>query len=84
MLKLTPRTGKSGARVAAGAHAMPNNGHRGRSSAACLVVGYPSGQRGQTVNLLAKAFGGSNPSLSNEGGQSPPSLLMADGEEHMD
>jgi hypothetical protein len=26
---------------------------------------YPSGQRGQTVNLLAKAFGGSNPSLSN-------------------
>jgi hypothetical protein len=24
---------------------------------------YPSGQRGQTVNLLAKAFGGSNPSL---------------------
>ena len=24
---------------------------------------YPSGQRGQTVNLLASAFGGSNPSL---------------------
>src|SRR3989338_4674145 len=24
---------------------------------------YPSGQRGQTVNLLAHAFGGSNPSL---------------------
>lgn len=23
--------------------------------------GYPSGQRGQTVNLLAYAFGGSNP-----------------------
>ena len=27
-----------------------------------LVVGYPSGQRGQTVNLLAYAFDGSNPS----------------------
>ena len=26
------------------------------------VVGYPSGQRGQTVNLLAHAFDGSNPS----------------------
>ena len=25
------------------------------------VVGYPSGQRGQTVNLLAHAFAGSNP-----------------------
>ena len=25
-------------------------------------VGYPSGQRGQTVNLLAYAFDGSNPS----------------------
>ncbi len=25
------------------------------------MVGYPSGQRGQTVNLLAYAFGGSNP-----------------------
>jgi hypothetical protein len=24
---------------------------------------YPSGQRGQTVNLLAYAFGGSNPPL---------------------
>src|SRR3954464_5752153 len=27
-----------------------------------LMVGYPSGQRGQTVNLLAHAFDGSNPS----------------------
>src|SRR6266545_8401461 len=27
-----------------------------------LLVGYPSGQRGQTVNLLAYAFDGSNPS----------------------
>ena len=27
-----------------------------------LTVGYPSGQRGQTVNLLAYAFDGSNPS----------------------
>ncbi len=26
------------------------------------LVGYPSGQRGQTVNLLAHAFDGSNPS----------------------
>ena len=26
-----------------------------------LIVGYSSGQRGQTVNLLAYAFGGSNP-----------------------
>ena len=26
-----------------------------------FVVGYPSGQRGQTVNLLAYAFSGSNP-----------------------
>ena len=26
-----------------------------------LIVGYSSGQRGQTVNLLAHAFGGSNP-----------------------
>ena len=26
------------------------------------MVGYPSGQRGQTVNLLANAFDGSNPS----------------------
>ena len=26
------------------------------------MVGYPSGQRGQTVNLLAYAFDGSNPS----------------------
>jgi hypothetical protein len=26
------------------------------------AVGYPSGQRGQTVNLLAHAFDGSNPS----------------------
>ena len=25
------------------------------------LEGYPSGQRGQTVNLLAYAFGGSNP-----------------------
>ena len=29
-------------------------------------VGYPSGQRGQTVNLLAYAFGGSNPPPSTK------------------
>src|SRR5690606_2774765 len=28
--------------------------------------GYPSGQRGQTVNLLAYAFGGSNPPPSTK------------------
>ena len=32
---------------------------------------YPSGQRGQTVNLLANAFGGSNPPL--------PTILMREG-----
>src|SRR5688500_6143554 len=41
-------------------------GAQGISSAcaaagAFIVVGYPSGQRGQTVNLLAYAFTGSNP-----------------------
>ncbi len=39
--------------------------------------GYPSGQRGQTVNLLAYAFGGSNPPPSTiftlESGSTPPS-----------
>ena len=33
---------------------------------------YPSGQRGQTVNLLADAFGGSNPPL--------PTTFVGDGE----
>ena len=33
--------------------------------------GYPSGQRGQTVNLLAYAFGGSNP---------PPSTKLKTGD----
>ena len=33
-----------------------------RCVAADRLVGYPSGQRGQTVNLLAYAFDGSNPS----------------------
>ena len=32
--------------------------------------GYPSGQRGQTVNLLAYAFGGSNPPPSTSFTQS--------------
>src|SRR5712691_12397179 len=32
---------------------------------------YPSGQRGQTVNLLANAFGGSNPPL--------PTILTSEG-----
>ena len=34
---------------------------RVRILAGSTVVGYPSGQRGQTVNLLAYAFTGSNP-----------------------
>src|SRR5262245_19125467 len=35
---------------------------------------YPSGQRGQTVNLLAHAFGGSNPPL--------PTKLVVEGARH--
>jgi hypothetical protein len=39
--------------------------HRPKKRSKCLIlvalVGYPSGQRGQTVNLLAYAFSGSNP-----------------------
>ncbi len=34
------------------------------------VEGYPSGQRGRTVNPLAEAFGGSNPPPSTRGGRS--------------
>ena len=37
-------------------------GGHGLLSGSRRVVGYPSGQRGQTVNLLAYAFDGSNPS----------------------
>ncbi len=37
------------------------HGHHARRRSEQLV-GYPSGQRGQTVNLLAHAFDGSNPS----------------------
>ena len=37
---------------------------------------YPSGQRGLTVNQLAKAFGGSNPSL-------PTTALIAQSVEHV-
>src|SRR5262245_457088 len=33
---------------------------------------YPSGQRGQTVNLLANAFGGSNPPLPTTWTGMPP------------
>jgi hypothetical protein len=41
---------------------LPDNTIRGRSNEATEnSEGYPSGQRGQTVNLLAYAFGGSNP-----------------------
>jgi hypothetical protein len=34
------------------------------------MVGYPSGQRGQTVNLLADAFAGSNPAPTTISGPS--------------
>ena len=37
-----------------------------------LPEGYPSGQRGQTVNLLAYAFGGSNPPPSTSRGCAVP------------
>ena len=52
---LQPLTaGATGAKIVGslGLHAVS---HRNNSE------GYPSGQRGQTVNLLAYAFGGSNP-----------------------
>ena len=45
--------------------ARQNNGLFHRQSVS--AEGYPSGQRGQTVNLLAYAFGGSNP---------PPSTII--------
>ena len=47
------------------------------------MEGYPSGQRGQTVNLLANAYGGSNPPpstiLRSEANMKPhaPELRMA-------
>jgi hypothetical protein len=37
-----------------------------RSGAGRVAGGYPSGQRGLTVNQLADAFGGSNPSPPTE------------------
>ena len=49
---------------------MPGNGLQNNGLFHRLTVsaeGYPSGQRGQTVNLLAYAFGGSNP---------PPSTII--------
>ncbi len=36
----------------------------------CEMGKYQSGQMGQTVNLLAYAFGGSNPSLPTNSGES--------------
>src|SRR3989304_8030713 len=50
------------------------------SSASACEVGaagsgrYPSGQRGLTVNQMAYAFGGSNPSLPTGGGLAVGSL----------
>jgi hypothetical protein len=35
---------------------------------------YPSGQRGQTVNLLAYAFGGSNPPLPTTSNDDEPGI----------
>ena len=51
---------------------LQNNGlfHRLTVSA----EGYPSGQRGQTVNLLAHAFGGSNPPPSTINSQAAKRL----------
>jgi hypothetical protein len=46
-------------------HGLTSEPHLAESPARSMVarlVGYPSGQRGQTVNLLAYAFDGSNPS----------------------
>jgi hypothetical protein len=57
VLKVARETmaGYSGqASTSATPHQAPENG--------VSLVGYPSGQRGQTVNLLAYAFDGSNPS----------------------
>src|SRR5215475_13644469 len=50
---------------------------RAAKYAAHVEEGYPSGQRGQTVNLLAYAFVGSNPtpSTSLESGCSVPLAL---------
>ncbi len=46
------------------------------SAASFLLVGYSSGQRGQTVNLLAYAYGGSNPPPTTT---FPRSFVMAHG-----
>jgi hypothetical protein len=52
-----------------------------------IPEGYPSGQRGQTVNLLAYAFGGSNPPpstsqqetrIASGGGFEPPTECRFD------
>ena len=42
-----------------------------------IVVGYPSGQRGQTVNLLAYAFAGSNPAPTTTFFRQPSPFLSA-------
>jgi hypothetical protein len=39
------------------------------------MVGYPSGQRGQTVNLLAYAFAGSNPAPTTTSRSAPVTYL---------
>ena len=55
----------SGCATCAERFAPPVDKRRGLSAYCALIaramVGYPSGQRGQTVNLLAYAFTGSNP-----------------------
>lgn len=38
------------------------------------MVGYPSGQRGETVNLLGQPYGGSNP---------PPTTILILGQNYI-
>lgn len=44
--------------------AVDNSPGAGKNAMFALLEGYPSGQRGQTVNLLALSFVGSNPTPS--------------------
>src|SRR5690625_7221553 len=70
-------TGRRGASCAATSciqqiewHATVDSSARSGENGRSLLEGYPSGQRGQTVNLLAYDFGGSNP---------PPSTILISG-----
>jgi hypothetical protein len=50
---------------------------RAAKYAAHFEEGYPSGQRGQTVNLLAYAFVGSNPTPSTSWEEGSVPLALA-------